>query len=286
MDNKRALISAACLLGVVAVSTVWLLSNPKNAQNGSGSTDDALLALIKNDQKAFEAFIEAGGKLHDNLPAIDGQVYTVAQGMSYFERASFMKYLHNKKVPYVQQTEGKPFDVVSLSIGKNNPELLSQMALENPKYQLAYGPKGWTLLHMASAACAHKLTAILHEKGQLRWDAKAKDGSTPLTIAAENDCLPMLSYWKEQKADFNKKDGRGLTALSILKKKKDAALMAFVTSFEAPARTIASVKAEEPNFYKKRVIPKDQIVDHSALIEPDERPLEATETAEYSEFAD
>lgn len=284
MDNKRALVSAACLLGVVAVSTVWLLSNPKNAENKS-STDDALLALIKNDQKAFEAFIDAGGKLHDSLPAIDGQVYTVAQGMSYFERASFMKYLHNKKVSYIDQAAGKPFDIVSLSIAKNNPELLKQMGLENPNYQLAYGTKGWTLLHMASAACAHKLTAQLHEKGQLRWDAKAKDGSTPLTIAAENDCLPMLSYWKEQKADFNKKDGRGLTAMSILKKKKDAALMAFVSSFEV-TRKIASVNPEEVSFYKKRVIPKDQIVDHSALIEPDERPMEATETAEYSEFAD
>lgn len=284
MDNKRALVSAACLLGVVAVSTVWLLSHPKNAENRN-STDDALLALIKNDQKAFEAFIEGGGKLHDNLPAIDGQVYTVAQGMSYFERTAFMKYLHNKKTAYVEQGSGKAFDILSLSIAKNNPELLSQMSLENPKYQLTYGAKGWTLLHMASAACAHKLTAQLHEKGQLRWDVKAKDGSTPLTIAAENDCLPMLSYWKEQKADFNKKDGRGLTAMSILKKKKDAALMAFVDSFDVN-RKIASVKPEEVNFYKKRVIPKDQIVDHSALIEPDERPMEATETAEYSEFAD
>lgn len=284
MDNKRALVSAACLLGVVAVSTVWLLSLPKNAKNRN-STDDALLALIKNDQKAFEAFIEAGGKLHDPLPAIDGQVYTVAQGMSYFERTAFMKYLHNKKTAYVEQAAGKPFDILSLSIAKNNPELLSQMSLENPKYQLAYGAKGWTLLHMASAACAHKLTALLHEKGQLRWDVKAKDGSTPLTIAAENDCLPMLSYWKEQKADFNKKDGRGLSGMSILKKKKDAALMAFVDSFEV-SRKVASVKPEEVNFYKKRVIPKDQIVDHSALIEPDERPMEATETAEYSEFAD
>lgn len=286
MDNKRALISAGCLLAVVAVSTIWLLSNPKNAENKGNSTDDALLALIKNDQKAFEAFIEAGGKLHDDLPAIDGQVYTVAQGMSYFERSSFMNYLHNNKVPYIQQAAGKTFDILSLSISKNNLKLLNQMGLEKPNYKLTYGKKGWTLLHMASAACAHKLTAALHEKGGLRWDVKAKDGSTPITIAAENDCLPMLSYWKEQKADFNAKDGRGVTAMSILRKKKDAALMAFVSSFETNTRKIASVKPEEVSFYKKRVIPKDQIVDHSALIEPEERPLEATETAEYSEFAD
>ena len=67
--------------------------------------------------------------------------------------------------------------------------------------------------------CSHKITTILHEKGHLRWDQKAKDGSTPMTLAAESECLPMLSYWKAQKADFNAKDGRGLSALSILRKK-------------------------------------------------------------------
>jgi hypothetical protein len=289
VKNKRVLITA-CVLGVAAVSSVWHFSLSKYSQNRN-LTDEALLALIKNDQKAFEDFIKAGGNLHDELPKIDGAVYTVAQGLSYFERTDFAKFVHSQKMSYVQQDDAKPFDIMTLSIAKNNPELLKQLALENPKFTMAYGKKGWTLLHMASASCSHKLTAILHQQGKLSWDLKAKDGSTPLTLAAEHDCLPMLSYWKDQKADFKAKDGRGLTALNILKKKKDAALTAFAESFEP--RKIASIvttrvvtEAAEPSFYKKRPIPKDQIVDHSAMLEPDDRPLEASETADNSEFAD
>lgn len=281
--KKRLVVGVACLVGVLGVSTtVFLIKNQNTA--GTNLSDEALLALIKNDQAAFEHVIERGVNIHASLPVIDGKSYTIAQGMAYFERVGFMKYLHGKKVSYVNQKEGQAFDIVSLAVMKNNPEMLNQLVLENPNYKQTYGDKGWGLLHLASSVCAHKLTGILHEKGQLKWDINAKDGSTPLTIAAQNDCLPMLSFWKEQKADFNQKDGRGLSAMSILKKKKDAALMAFVDSFEVK-RIPASVEGEI-SFYKKRKIPKDQIVDHSALIEPEERPLEATETAEYSEFAD
>lgn len=287
MNKNRAIVSAACLVGVLAVSSVWLLNNSKFASNRN-LTDEALLALIKNDQTAFENFIKAGGDLHDNLPKIDGENYTVAEGIAYFERTSFGAYLHTNKMSYVKQDEKKLFDIMTLAITKNNPELLKQLALENPKYDLQYGKHGYNLLHLAAAKCAHKLTPIIHEKGKLRWDMKAKDGSTPLTLAAENDCLPMLSYWKEMGADFKAKDGKGRTALSILQNKKDAALVAFAQSFD-PIRTIASVtivKPAEPDFYKKRKIPKDQIVDHAAMLEPEDRPLEATETAEMSEFAD
>jgi len=287
VKNKRAIVSAACLIGVVAVSSIWLFKNQKFA-SGRNLTDEALLALIKNDQAAFESFIKSGGDLHDDLPKIDGETYTVAEGIAYFERTSFGAHLNANKISYVKQDENKLFDIMTLSISKNNPDLLKQLAMENPKFSMQYGKKGWTLLHLAAAKCAHKLTPILHENGKLNWDQKAKDGSTPITLAAENDCLPMLSYWKEMGADFKAKDGRGKTALNILRGKKDAALMAFAESFD-PARTIASVtivKPAEPDFYKKRKIPKDQIVDHAAMIEPEDRPLEATETAEMSEFAD
>ena len=287
MNNKRAIISAASLLGIIAVSTFWLLTHPKNVENRN-LVDEALLALIKNDQNAFENFIEAGGKVHDNLPEIDGKVYTVAQGVAYFERTKFAEYLNQGKQNYVSQDQSAPYDIMTISIKKNNPDLLKQLTKENPKFEIAYGKNGWTLLHMASAWCSHKLTSILHEEGKLNWDMKAKDGTTPLTLAALNDCLPMLSYWKEKGADFKAKDGKGQTALSILKTKKDAALAAFAESFEE--RKIATVtvvkKLPVPDFYKKRKIPKEQIVDHAAMLEPEDRPLEATETAEYSEFAD
>jgi hypothetical protein len=285
VNQKRVITSAACLLGLAAVSTIWFFKNP--TLGNKNLIDDALLALIKNDQKGFEAFIHAGGDVHATLPAIDGKEYTVAQGVSYFERTGFAKHLHEKKLSYVNQLESADFDIMTISVAKNNPELLQQLALENPKFTMAYGKQGWTLLHMASAMCSHKLTAILHKTGKLSWDLKAKDGSTPLTLAAENDCLPMLSYWKEQDADFKLKDGRGFSALAILKKKKDAALAAFAESFESRMPSSVIVKeAAVPDFYKKRKIPKDQIIDHAAMIEPEDRPLEATETAENSEFAD
>src|SRR5690606_25195515 len=136
--------------------------------------------------------------------------------------------------------------------------------------------------------CSHKLISMLHEDGKLNWDLRAKDGTTPLTLAATNDCLPVLSYWKEKGADFKAKDGKGMTALSILQKKKDAALAAFAESFiERKIATVTIVKpAPVPDFYKKRKIPKEQIIDHAAMLEPEDRPLEATETAEFTEFAD
>jgi hypothetical protein len=285
VKNKRVVISAACLFGFLGVSTIVVMNTSKFSSNRN-LIDDALLALIKNDQKAFEKFIASGGQVQDKLPAIDGEKYTVAQGIAYFERAQFGEFLHKSNIKYVEQDAKAPFDIMTIAVKKNNPELLQELAKANPDFPMAYGKKGWNLLHMASAWCSHKLTGILHEKGKLNWNDKAKDGSTALPLAAENDCLPMLSYWKEKGADFRAKDGRGLTALSILNKKKDAALVAFAESFLE--RTVATVTkpAPVPDFYKKRNIPKAQIVDHAAMLEPEDRPLEATETAEFSEFAD
>lgn len=283
VEKKRVVVGAICVLSVAVISTVMISKNSKH----SGSSDAALLALIKNDLGAFENYIQAGGNVHDKLPKLDGAVYTVAQGVAYFERPQFAKYLTDKKVSYVEQNSQADFDIMTIAVKKNNPELFSQLSKEKFDYKMAYGKNGWTLLHMASAWCSQKLVSDLHKKGKLNWDMKAKDGSTPLTLAAQNECLPVLSYWKTEKADFKAKDGKGLSALGILKGKKDPALTAFAESFGS--RKIASVteeKAEIPNFYKKRFIPKDQIVDHSAMLEPEDRPLEATETSEYAEFAD
>lgn len=284
VNHKRAIISTACLLSL-SLSSVWLFKN-SHLSKGRNLTDEALLALIKNDLSSFESFIKAGGNIHEYLPEIDGQKITVAQGLAYFERLEFAKYLHQKKMTFVEQNQMAKFDIMTLVITKNNPDLLNQLSLENPQFNMPYGKKGWSLLHLASAVCSHKLIGILQEKGQLRWDLKAKDGSTPLTLAAENDCLPMLSFWKEQNADFKFKDGRGHSGLSILKKKKNAALVAFADSFETRMPSSLVLAKTEPDFYKKRKIPKDQLIDHAALIEPEDRPLGAIETAETSEFAD
>ncbi len=288
-DKKKIYIVGFSLVAVIAGGLCFNFKE-KWASYGhktKASTDDALLALIKHDMHGFQKYVTSGGDVHARLPEIDGKVYTVAQGMAYFERTDFAEYLQTMKVTFVEQKTAAEFDILTLAVNKNNGDFFKVIAKEGPNLAAAYGNKNWTLLHIASAVCAHKVVPVLHQQGQLNWNLRAKDGSTPLTIAAENDCLPVLSYWKEHGADFKAKDGRGITALSILSKKKDAALMAFAQSFiERRPASITIIAPKEPNFYNKRVIPKEKKIDHSALIEPEDRPLEATETAENSEFAD
>lgn len=283
MKNKQILVGGFCVVGVVVLALLLMRQKDQVAgiiQSEGSLNDLALLALIKNDSKSFEEFIKRGGDVHSSLPEIDGKVYTVSQGLSIFERPAFGELLHAHKVPYIKQEKKAIFDILSLAVGKNNLDLLKQFHKENPNYHVIYGKNNENLLHLASASCSHKVIEFLHKEGKLSWEMRTKKGASALTIAAESECLPILSYWKENNANFRAKDGRGLTALGILKIKKDAALMAFAQSFEN--RNVAS----GPSFYKKRKIPKDQVVDHSALIEPGDRPLDATETSEYSEFSD
>lgn len=288
MNKKHLIIAASFFIGVVSIGSFWQFSKTSSRTG----TDDALLALIKNDQSAFESWIKNGGDLTAFLPVIDGQTLTVAEGLAYFERTNFIRYLQDNKIAFLNQKKDGSDDIMFLAVQRNNPELFALLMKEHPDLAATYGKNGMTLMHLASSGCAYKLTAMLHETKTVNWDTKAKDGSTPLTLAAGADCLPMLSYWKEQKADFAKKDGRGISAMSIMREKKDAAMVAFLQSFETRSnRTPASVSAKasvepEVNFYKKRVVPKDQKVDYSALIEPEDRPMDATETAEHSEFAD
>ncbi len=280
MNNKQVKWGLGLSLGCLVLgSSLYILSSKNHNKLG----DEALLSIIKNDQPAFENFMKQGGDTASLLPLLDGYNFTVAEGIAYFERVDFIKYLQKEKKTFIEQDPSKGYDILSLTVRKNNAELLSLMLKENPVLNHTYGSNEWSLLHIASAECSHKLVALLHQSGKLNWDIKAKDGSTPLTLAAEKECLPVLSYWKENKADFKAKDARGLTALSILKKKKDAALLAFAQSFES--RSPASVGVAEVNFYKKRVFPKDKALDDS-LLEPGDRPEEANETAEYSEFSD
>jgi hypothetical protein len=283
VKQPKILIIAVCAFGVFGLSvSLWQMYSPQKMVKRN-LTDEALLALIKNDLNSFQSVLEAGVDLHSQLPEVDGKSYTISEGMAYFNRINFMQRIHANRMNFIKQNLSKDFDILSLSITHNNPEMMEILFKEAPNFKLRYGEKKWGLLHLASLSCSQKILPLLHQKAGLSWEEKAIDGTTPLTLAAENDCLPVLSYYKEQSADFNHKDGRGLSALAILRKKKDAALVAFAESFEArkPAAVIAEV-----SFYKKRKIPKDQMVDYSTMIEPEDRPLSATETAEMSEFAD
>lgn len=281
-NQKRVLIGGSALACLALTSAIYMQNSGSRNLN-----DEALLSIIKNDQKAFENYIAAGGKLGTNLE-VEGGTYMVGELVVKYERLGFVKYAKEQNLEFDVDAK-KAFDVFSLSVSKNNPEILTLLTDKKPNLTAkTYGNKNWSLLHMASSECSHKVIPVLHKAG-MNWNIKAKDGSTALTVAAEAGCLQALSYWKEHGADFKAKDGRGMTALSILSKNKDAAMMAFAESF-MPKRTIASVVTvaapAEPNFYKKRIIPKDQLANRADLIEPEDRPDDANETAEYSEFSD
>lgn len=282
MKNKRIILglSLTCCLGI---SSLFYFQNsgPRNL------SDEALLSIIKNDQRGFEHFLSGGGKLGMNIK-VEGEHFMVGELIVKYNRLGFAKYAKEHKLQFDIDAD-KDFDVHSLSVEQNNPEMLGLLLGEQKfdKNIKAYGKKGWSLLHMASAQCSYKVVNILHKAG-MNWDLKDKNGATPLTLAAEEGCLQALSYFKEQGADFKAKDGRGRTALSILQKHKDAALMAFAESFieRRATASVVIVKQEVPNFYKKRKIPKDSLADRAHLIEPEDRPDDANETSEYSEFSD
>lgn len=290
MKNKYKIVIGISVLSALGIGSLWKWQSEKSLLTSKGGeknlSDLALLSLIKNDQKSFESVVEAGVKLEDKLPLIDGKSFSIAEGIVYFERPNFIRYLQGRKKAFIKQVKGNEYDILTIAVSKNNPEILNLLVDEKPHMNLRYGKKELSLLHLASIHCSYKLMDTLSKNG-LKWSDRNKEGKTALTLAAENECLPILSYWKDQKADFKRADGRGINTISILKMKKGAAFTAFVESFES--RKIASsdsAPAKEISFYRKRKIPKDQIVDHAALIEPEARPLEATETAEFSEFAD
>jgi hypothetical protein len=262
--NRKLMASTTFLIGFLSLVTLWFIKNPKFTR--TELSDKALLALVKNDLNEFSNFLKLGGNVHQNLPLIDGKKYTVAEGIAHFERVAFFRMLRENNISYLKQENNKNQDILTIAIEKNNPELLNEISLSKPRYDLTYGKEGWSILHMASSCCAHKLTAIIHEKSQLRWDEKSQDGKTPLAIAHEKDCHPMLNYWKTQ----------GAEVMSETKKEKSKRISSR-TNEGAPT---------VPDFYKKRKVPKDQIIDHTAMLEPSDRPLEATETSKYSEFAD
>lgn len=249
--------------------------------------DKALLSIVKDDLSGFKSYLAAGGKLSDSI-YLEGKTYKISDLLVKYERMNFLKAVQGDKLAFANAEDWR------MAVEKNNPEVFKTMKEANPAIKLVefkYNKEQWNLLHVAANHCSFKMLSALEESG-MKWSDQAADGSTPLTIAAQKDCLQALSYWKEKGADFRAKDGRGMTALNILSKKTDAALTAFAQSFmenRAPASVAAAAAPAEnkvPNFYKKRVIPKDNLADRAHLIEPGDRPDEANETSEYSEFSD
>ena len=285
MKNKHVLFGVG-ITTCVALATLWQSEKGGLARS---LNDEALLSIIKNDQKGFEKYLSAGGKL-DSKIQVEGHDYRVSELLVKYERVNFIKYVSDQKIELKSPASGSS-DVWTLAVTKNNPDILKALIHSNPGHKLnskSYGPDQRNLLHLASAQCSYKVVDLLHQSG-MNWSDKDKKGATPLTLAADHDCLQILSYWKEKGADFKAYDGRGESGLTILQKKQDAAVKAFAQSFAEKRTTIILAQASAPHiphFYRKRVIPKDNLADRAHLIEPEDRPDEANETSELSEFSD
>lgn len=285
MKNKQ---TKRIVGGVALVVMLAFLFMGRNTSVTKKTTpENALLAIVQNDQKAFETFVALGGDVHAALPLVDGKSYSVIEGIVQFDRTNFLKHLADQKKLTVKQDPTKSYDAVSIAVNRNNPDTLKLLVAQKPNLTRSYGTNGWNLIHMASHDCSNRTVGILHENG-LTWDAKAKDGANALTLAAEKDCLPVLSYWKDKGADFKAKDGNGKVPLNILKTKKDVATTAFTKALVTSiGRSPASIADEfVPNFYNKRKFPKLRLANKADMLEPEDRPDEAYETADYSEFAD
>jgi hypothetical protein len=284
VKHKRVILGLGVSAGL-ALYSVFLYKFQQKRLTDMDLKDKALLSIVKDDLSGFKAYLAAGGKFSDSIN-MEGKSYKISDLLVKYERMNFLKIVHGDKIAFASAGDWR------LAVEKNNAEVFKTLKDAHPAIKLGefkYNKEEWNLLHVAANHCSFNMLAALEEAG-MQWSDQAKDGSTPLTIAAQKDCLKALSYWKEKGADFRAKDGRGMTALNILSKKKDAALAAFAVSF-MESRTPASVAAapaevKVPNFYKKRVIPKDNLADRAHLIEPGDRPDDANETAEYSEFSD
>lgn len=281
MKHKRVILGVGLSAGL-ALYSVFLFKFQQKRLSDMDLKDKALLSIVKDDLSGFKSYLAAGGKLSDAIH-MEGKNYKISDLLVKYERMNLLKIVQGNKLAFASAEDWRTV------VEKNNPEVFNAMKEAHPSImlvELKYGSDQWNLLHVAANHCSFKILSALEESG-MKWSDQAKDGSTPLTMAAQKDCIQGLSYWKEKGADFRAKDGRGMTALNILAKKKDSALAAFAQSFmknRAPASVVAENKV--PNFYKTRVIPKDNLADRSHLIEPGDRPDDANETSDYSEFSD
>jgi hypothetical protein len=271
----------------IALTLILITIFATNFSKKDAPSDLALLSIIKNDQNSFRQFILSGGSL-DQSVLIGKSAVTLGSLLVDYERVEFLKLLlnlKNKELIFLREDK-----IWTSAISKDNEDLLKTMLSLLPNQYIKkkkIGQKKSSLMHLASVNCSHKILNILEQEG-FNWADEDASGASALTLAAEMNCLESLDYWKKNKANFSQHDRRGLSALEILKKKKNAALAAFASSLTAPTRIVAVVaKTERPHsFYKKRHFPKDQLTERTSFLGPEVRPLEANDTAEYSEFSD
>ncbi len=270
------------ILGLIFFSSPIIYLSTKSP---APALDDVFLAIVKNDAQSFAAYMDHGGAL-DNKIMIDGTVRTIGELVVKYERKDFLKKISQRKIPFKIDES-----MWEMAISKNNPELfklLMDLDEESQQSLKKLDHQGRNYLHHAGLHCSNKLISLLQKHG-MKWNDKDDKGATPLTLAAENECLKILSSWKTQGVNLHEKDGRGLSAVSILEMKNDPSFLIFSKEAAPQAKKapiVVAALSTPPQFYKKRHIPKDNLADRAHLIGPNERPDEANETSQYSEFSD
>ena len=239
-------------------------------------SDQAFLAFVKNDQKSFEDFLNRGGKL-ETYVIMPQRKKSLAQLLVEYERVDLIN-LAAKRQKVFQPDEQEMQSIWETTVTKNNTDLYQAIRRLNSKEKIKnrrVGKEHRTLLQYASSKCSFNLIKNLESEG-LSWDEKDKTGATSLTIATTNNCRQALSYWRNRGAMESIKTNKNLILSEITKS---------IQKTDAPTKQVLQVASKAPDFYKKRVIPKESY-NRLELVEPDERPRESIQTAEYSEFSD
>lgn len=265
-------------------------------------------AIKDNNIAPFVSYLEEGGSLNE-VVEVDGKSMTLAQVVVHHERLEFVQkaasitfdqtpnhnheisqnpksFLSENKngsssplVPLLQVTAqfAKPgFKAKVLGLSKNDPDVMKTMK----------GAASEVLPEVVET-CDQEQISFLGDLGANPM-AKNNAGKNALNSAGKSKCLKAISYWKkDQKIDFDQKNGEGISGFDVLAKFKDPELQSFTDKLQnETVREISSLKSKvkRVSFYKKRI--PSAIIDPEALVEPELRPDEATETAEFSEFSD
>lgn len=272
-------------------------------------------AIKENKIAPFIAYLEEGGDLATTV-RVDGKEITLADAVVKHERLEFIhqaatvvprthQYHHDSKDIAINGKTAKLTEVAASVIAQSTNPLVpiiasvSKMAKPSFKKDVINLSKGSPqILSAAEIAATEILPQAVEtcDQDQIRFlgDLGANpmvintDGKNALGAAGKTKCFKALSYWKkEQNIDFDKKNEEGISGFDVLSKFKDPELQSFTDQLQdQEVREIASLKPKAPrvSFYKKRVT--SGIIDPEALVEPELRPDEATETAEFSEFSD
>lgn len=297
--------------------------NLKNAKQGrskipsSAQEIKTVYEAIKNNQiEVFEKYLKAGGVLSE-VVMVENKEMSLAEVIVKHERLEFIR-----RAAVIVPDQLEPFEVadiredtdaksylasslpsVALQASANNlaPIIGAALKMGNKNFNkeiLKLSKNDPQVLESAELAASEILPEIVQtcDQDQIRFlgDLGANpltnngEGKNGLASAGKSKCLKAISYWKkEQNVDFDKPNEEGISGFDVLSKFKDPELQSFTDNLQDEVvREVASLKAKtnRVSFYKKRSTPS--IIDPEALVEPELRPDEATETAEFSEFSD